>query len=206
MAFVFVQPLDNRVQPPFSRVIDGCLVCVGGFCFPVSDQTLLPEKLFIIAGEAEDRRLLGHLRPIRGRYRGWRTNERAGLCLLGWYNVQWSCSQLSLPCPPAWGDWHGSIHGQCQPVDTILASDWSTLPSPGLWLVTSLSQCPLEDTEDTRGPGQWPRPGWGRPEPSLRHLSPLTKQWPGLEAGGEAGQWSAHHMLQWLWYHHCSVL
>ena len=75
MAFVFVQPSSLH---SLSRVIDGCLVCVGGFCFPVSDQTLLPEKLFI-----EDRRMLGHWRPIRGGYRDLLANERPGLCLLG---------------------------------------------------------------------------------------------------------------------------
>ena len=67
----------------FPGVIDGCLVCVGGFCFPVNDQSLLPEKLFIIAGEAEDRRLLGHWRPIRGQDRYRVTNRKPGLCLQG---------------------------------------------------------------------------------------------------------------------------
>ena len=59
-AFVFSVASTMVPSLHLPRVIDGCLVCVGGFCFPVSDQSLLPEKLFIIAGEAEDRRLLSH--------------------------------------------------------------------------------------------------------------------------------------------------
>ena len=99
--------------------------CVGSFCFLVNDQSLLPEKLFINAtGEAKDKRLGSHWKPIRGQNRGRVTNVRAALCLL-------RTIQCTMELPLVTG--------------TPLASL--------TWINTEAGQSPLEDTRDP-GPGQ----------------------------------------------------